>query len=136
MSFFAVILIAPELTADFVNGEVSVAEASSPVELIERHSFSPTRLLRRVCADTARVQFDSLGEMEMLRLNGNVDYQASDMQASGDRIVALQSNGSVSITGKPAAGWHASGACRPPASTSSNTNINPFIARKTGRYVC
>ncbi len=96
------VVTAPILTADFTNGEVAMVDAREPVVLAERHSFAPGRLLRRVCAQVAHATFDDLGELETLTLSGNVDYQAPELQAQGDTIVAQGRHGDITIAGEPA----------------------------------
>ncbi len=111
------ILTSPVLQAEFSRGEISYAEASNPVTVVERHSFAPGHLLRRICSERATVEFDALGEVELLTLAGNVDYQAVEMQATGDRMVARGTEGQVSIEGRPAVTTTARGDLQAPRIT-------------------
>ncbi len=95
------LVTAPVVLAGFKNGELATAEAQDSVVILERHAFAPALLLRRICSESAKVRFDSLGELQNLTLEGNVDYQAVDMQAAGDRIVARGAESSVAIIGRP-----------------------------------
>lgn len=114
------VLTASVVNAEFERGEIATADALDPVVLVERHSFAPARLLRRVCSEHARVVFDELGEMERLTLKGNVDYQTTDMQAYGDRIVADSTDQGVTIVGRPARVVNTSGNLTAPKITYSD----------------
>lgn len=97
-------LSAPLIRADLVDGEVRIAEAYEPVAIRERLAFAPARVLRRICADSAIVEMDALGELDTMTLTGNVDYQAATgLQAIGDHIIAKGASGTVVIEGEPAA---------------------------------
>ncbi len=115
------LLAAPVVNAEFERGEIAVVDASEPVVIVERHSFAPAVLLRRMCSERAHVDFDDLGAIDKVTLTGSVDYQATDMQARGDRVDARAAGSTATVVGKPATVVNARGDLEAPQITYSDS---------------
>ncbi len=95
-------LLAPRLRAELEGGHLRTAYAYEHVDVIERLMIVSEVPLRRVCAERAMAELDREGELQVLRMDGRVDFQEQGTQALGDRILLPGPGEPAVIRGEPA----------------------------------
>jgi lipopolysaccharide transport protein LptA/LPS export ABC transporter protein LptC len=103
------------LLADFDQGNPRLTQAFDRVQIDEYIALAPEPVLRRICADSAEASLLASGEIDEVRLLGDVEVQDGESHAHGDRVRAdFAADGEVELVGDLARVWSPQGRLEAP----------------------
>ncbi|TNF79424.1 MAG: LPS export ABC transporter periplasmic protein LptC [Acidobacteria bacterium] len=103
------------LLADFDQGNPRLTQAFDRVQIDEFIALAPEPVLRRICADSAEASLLASGDIDEVRLLGDVEVQDGESHAHGDRVRAeFATDGEVELVGDLARVWSPQGRLEAP----------------------
>jgi len=103
------------LLADFDQGKPRLTQAFDRVQIDEYLSLAPEPVLRRICADSAEASLLPSGDIDEVRLLGDVEVQDGESHAHGDQVRAdFAVDGEVELVGDLARVWSPQGRLEAP----------------------
>ena len=103
------------LLADFDQGNPRLTQAFDRVQIDEFVAIAPEPVLRRICADSAEASLLASGDIDEVRLLGDVEVQDGESHAHGDRVRAeFATDGEVELVGDLARVWSPQGRLEAP----------------------
>jgi lipopolysaccharide transport protein LptA len=103
------------LLVDFDQGSPRLTQAFDRVQIDEYLGIAPEPVLRRICADSAEASLLASGEIDEVRLLGDVEVQDGESHAHGDQVRAdFAVDGEVELVGDLARVWSPQGRLEAP----------------------